>query len=64
VLGAAGRVASTGTRLFTLIRSALWQPLDLRQLLDHYGTAGDGGRLLGTSQQAYGMEKCLINTPA
>jgi len=41
------------TRLFTLIRSALWQRLDLRQLLDRYGTAGGGGRFLGTPQQAY-----------
>jgi len=41
------------TRLFTLIRSALWQRLDLCQLLDCYGTAGGGGRFLGTPQQAY-----------
>jgi hypothetical protein len=41
------------TRLFTLIRSALWQRLDLRQLLDRYGTAGGGGHFLGTPQQAY-----------
>jgi hypothetical protein len=41
------------TRLFTLIRSALWQRLDLRQLLDRYGPAGGGGRFLGTPQQAY-----------
>ena len=38
------------TRLFTLICSALWQRLDLRQLLDHYGTGGGGGRFLGTPQ--------------
>jgi hypothetical protein len=41
------------TRLFTLIRSALWQRLDLRQLLDRYGTASGGGRFLGTPEQAY-----------
>ena len=41
------------TRLFTLIRSALWQRLDLRQLLDRHGTAGGGGRFLGTPEQAY-----------
>jgi hypothetical protein len=41
------------TRLFTLLRSALWQRLDLRHLLECYGTAGGGGRFLGTPQQAY-----------
>jgi hypothetical protein len=41
------------TRLFALIRSALWQKLELRSLLEAYGTAGGGGRFLGTPQQAY-----------
>ena len=41
------------TRLFTLMRAALWQRLDLRSLLDRYGTAGGGGRFLGTPEQAY-----------
>lgn len=41
------------TRLFTLLRSALWQKLDLRSLLDIYGTAGGGGRFLGPPEQAY-----------
>jgi hypothetical protein len=41
------------TRLFTLLRSALWQRLDLRVLLDTYGTAGGGGRFLGAPEQAY-----------
>ncbi len=41
------------TRLFTLLRAALWQQLDLRSLLDRYGTAGGGGRFLGTPQLAY-----------
>ncbi len=41
------------TRLFTLLRAALWQRLDLRSLLDRYGTAGRGGRFLGTPEQAY-----------
>ena len=41
------------TRLFTLIRSALWQKLEARSLLEVYGTAGGGGRFLGTPQQAY-----------
>ena len=41
------------TRLFTLLRSALWQRLDLRRLLECYGTAESGGRFLGTPEQAY-----------
>jgi hypothetical protein len=41
------------TRLFTLIRSAVWQKLEARSLLEVYGTAGGGGRFLGTPQQAY-----------
>ncbi len=41
------------TRLFALMRSALWQKLELRSLLEVYGTAGGGGRFLGTPQQAY-----------
>lgn len=41
------------TRLFALIRSALWQKLELRSLLQVYGTAGGGGRFLGTPEQAY-----------
>ena len=32
------------TRLFALVRSALWQKLELRSLLEVYGTAGGGGR--------------------
>ncbi|HZR18882.1 MAG TPA: IS4 family transposase [Verrucomicrobiae bacterium] len=41
------------TRLFALLRSALWQKLEVRSLLEVYGTAGGGGRFLGTPQQAY-----------
>ena len=41
------------TRLFTLLRSALWQKLELRSLLERYGTAGGGGHFLGTPAQAY-----------
>ena len=41
------------TRLFALLRSALWQKYELRSLLEVYGTAGGGGRFLGTPQQAY-----------
>ncbi|HCL91762.1 MAG: transposase [Verrucomicrobia bacterium] len=41
------------TRLFALVRSASGQKLELRSLLAVYGTAGDGGRFLGTSLQTY-----------
>jgi len=41
------------TRLFTLLRSALWQKLDLLALLEAYGTAGGHIRFLATPQQAY-----------
>jgi len=45
--------AHSFTRLFALLRSALWQKLELRSLLEAYGTAGGGGRFLGTPQQAF-----------
>ena len=41
------------TRLFALLRSALWQKLQLRCLLETYGTASGGGRFLGAPQQAF-----------
>src|SRR5512136_2867423 len=41
------------TRLFTLLRSALWLKLDLRNFLESYGTAGGSFRFLGTPEQAY-----------
>ncbi len=41
------------TRLFTLLRSALWLKLDLRGFLESYGTAGGNFRFLGNPQQAY-----------
>jgi hypothetical protein len=41
------------TRLFTLLRSALWEKLDLRSLLELYGTAGGHFRFLGTPEQPY-----------
>ncbi len=41
------------TRLFALLRSALWQKLELRSLLEVYGIAGGGGWFLGTPQQAF-----------
>jgi len=48
-----GRWTHSFTRLFALIRSALWQNWELRSLLEVYGTAGGGGRFLGQPQQAY-----------
>ncbi|HEV2328649.1 MAG TPA: IS4 family transposase [Verrucomicrobiae bacterium] len=48
-----GRWSHSFTRLFALLRSALWQKLDLRSLLESYGTAQGGGRFLGQPQQAY-----------
>jgi len=41
------------TRLFGLLRSALWQKLELRSLLQSCGTAAGGGRFLGRPEQAY-----------
>jgi len=48
-----GRWSHSFTRLFALSRSALWQKLDLRSLLESCGTAAGGGRFLGQPQQAY-----------
>lgn len=48
-----GQWGHSFTRLFALLRSALWQKLELRSLLEVYGIAGGGGRFLGTPQQAY-----------
>lgn len=45
--------AHSFTRLFTLLRAALWQKLDLRSLLESCGTAAGGGRFLGTPEAAY-----------
>lgn len=41
------------TRLFTLIRAALWQKLHLPDLLKRCGTAGGSFRGLATPEQAY-----------
>jgi hypothetical protein len=41
------------TRLFTLLRAALWMRLDLRGLLESYGTAGGSLRFLERPTQAY-----------
>ncbi|MEI8288165.1 MAG: IS4 family transposase [Verrucomicrobiota bacterium] len=48
-----GQWGHSFTRLFALIRSALWQNWELRSLLEVYGTADGGSRFLGTPQQAY-----------
>jgi hypothetical protein len=48
-----GRWSHSFTRLFALLRSALWQKLDLRSLLQSCGTAAGGGRFLGQPEQAY-----------
>ena len=40
-------------RLFTLLRAALWQKLDLFSLLQSYGTAGGSFKLLSAPYQAY-----------
>ncbi len=44
---------SSFTRLFTLIRSALWQHLDLLALLKGCGTAGGSFRAMATPESAY-----------
>jgi hypothetical protein len=41
------------TRLFTILRAVLWAKLDLRGLLDCYGTANGKFRNLGRPDQAY-----------
>jgi len=41
------------TRLFTVIRSALWQRWRLGDMLDRYGTAKPPGRIRGTPELAY-----------
>jgi hypothetical protein len=41
------------TRIFTLIRAALWRRVDLPSLLQSCGTAGGSFRALATPEQAY-----------
>jgi hypothetical protein len=41
------------SRLFTLLRSALWLKWELRSFLESYGTAGGNFRFLATPEQAY-----------
>jgi hypothetical protein len=45
--------AHSFTRLFTILRAALWERLDLRRLLACYGTAGGSFRHLAQPEQAY-----------
>lgn len=41
------------TRLFTAVRSVIWQKLDILELLRGYGTAGGSFRMLARPEQAY-----------
>ena len=52
-LGYLSRWAHSFTRLFTILRAALWERLDLRSLLACYGTAGGSFRHLAQPEQAY-----------
>jgi hypothetical protein len=45
--------AHSFTRLFTLLRAALWEKYDLLKLLERYGTAGGHFRHLARPEQAY-----------
>lgn len=45
--------AHSFTRLFTILRAAQWQKLDLLKLLKCYGTAGGHFRYLARPEQAY-----------
>ena len=41
------------TRLFTMIRSVVWDRFDLNELLRFYGTAGGQWRMCSQPEQAY-----------
>ena len=45
--------AHSFTRLFTILRAALWRKFDLLSLLARYGTAGGDFRHLARPEQAY-----------
>jgi IS4 transposase len=45
--------AHSFTRLFTILRAALWEKYDLLKLLACYGTAGGSFRHLAQPEQAY-----------
>ncbi len=48
-----GQWGHSFTRLFAVVRSALWERVDLLALLRSYGTAGGSFRILGALQQAW-----------
>ncbi len=54
------------SRLLTLLRAALWQARDLRELLKRYGTAGGDFRDLNSPRQAEfpGFESHLMGQHA
>jgi len=52
-LSSLSRWAHSFTRLFTLLRAAQWQKLDVLALLQAYGTAGGSFRHLARPEQAY-----------
>ena len=52
-LSCLSRWAHSFTRLFTLLRAAQWEKLDLLKLLAAYGTAGGSFRHLARPEQAY-----------
>ena len=45
--------AHSFSRLFAVIRTCLWRKLDLRELLDRYGTAAGSFRYLARPEQAF-----------
>jgi hypothetical protein len=49
------------TRLFTVVRAALWERMDLLRLLRSYGTAGGSFKLLGAAHAAWlpGLEPAI-----
>jgi len=47
------RWAHSFTRLWAVVRSALWRKMEARPLLESYGTAGGAFRLLTRPEQAY-----------
>ena len=50
---AASRWGGSLVRLWAVLRAGLWLKLDLRALLQSYGTAGGRGRLCGRPEAAY-----------
>ena len=52
-LAAVSQWGHSFARLWAVVRAALWLRLDLRGLLESYGTAGGSFRMLGAPEQAY-----------